>query len=685
VVFTFFILWMMIGGEFAPRAQLERIMSQSHVPRELPAYLSFYFLGALALGYFIGYCLLVFGVPEPQRHRRRQPPPNRLLQAFAAVPALAALGVAVYLAWTNAPVVRLNNGQLLKTFTTRTVGSLPSEPAVVLSDRPRILTLVHTLLSQQDLSDRHLLVNTRGLAAPVYQQDLNERAPHLWPDYFTGTNAAQRQIPDAVLMLELTEVALKNPTYYLHPSFGYFFERLYLEPRGTIYQLQHWATNVTALPPLSPELLESNTQSFRALGEELSELTQESARTSPDARTVANWYSQALNFWGVTLVRQASGQLEPAAEAFQLARDLNPDNRSAEINLAFAQARLSGQARSAYEGKTPEQMFGKRYRSWDQLLSIDGPIDDPAVCLSLGQHLLGTSLSRQAIVELQRSIALSPVDQQQLPRFLLAAAYSRLGQFEKVLAVAEEIHEHYVEHPLPQNQRLRLFTLEAVAMRERDQNITAAEQYLRQKIAEFPGSIVLIDTLGELYVGDQQEDKALALVDEQLAQLPSTPASRSLRHSLGLSKAAVCMKIERFDDAETTLEAILSQEPNHSGALAYQGYLYLTREMYTNAIPVYDRLVALRPDDLLPHLNRAIALLKSGQLDAAESDYLKVVEIQPQDHRAYFGLGEIAWTRKDYKEAAKHYEDYLRFTRQPDNQEARDVEKRLKSIESGDL
>jgi len=685
LVFTGFILWMMLGGEFAPRAQIESMLSRSIMPIPLPAYLSFYYLAALALGYFIGYCLLVFGLPEPQRHRRGRSAPNPALQAVAALPAVAALGTTLFLAWSNAPVVRLNNGQLLKNFATRAVKALPSEPAVVLSDKPRILTLVHTLLSQQHLSDRHLLVSTRGLNNPVYQRELNRRGPHLWPDYFTGTNVQLRTIPNAALMLELTEVALKNPTYYLHPSFGYFFERVFLEPQGLIYRLHHWTTNTTVPPRISQELLQHNTEYYRALQEELAPLTSKAARTSPDARTVAKWYAQALNGWGVTLLRNAPDQHEAALEAFRHALDLNPDNRSAEINVQFAQARLSGQARSIYEGKPAEQMLGRRYRSWDQLLSIDGPIDDPAGCLSLGRNLWSTGLYRQALIELRRALELSQPDQRQASRFMLALAYSGLSQFDEVLTVAQEISEQNTQYPLPEDQLLRLFSLEAVAMRERDQGIDAAEQYLRERIAEHPGSIVLIDTLGEIYVGDQQEDKALALVDEQLAQVPSTPASSALRNPLLLSKAAVFMRVERFDEANLALEEILSKEPDHPEALAYRGYLFLTREMYTNAIPSYDRLVALRPDNILPHLNRAIALLKSGQLDAAESDYLKVLELRPTEHRAHYGLGEIAWERKDYREAAEHYEAYLKFTRKPGNQEARDVTKRLESIESGDL
>lgn len=689
LVFTGFILWMMLGAnmgaDFAPRALIENRAEGSAMPVALPAYLSFYYLAALALGYFIGYVLLVFGLPEPQRHRRRAAPANPAFQAVAALPVLAALGTVLFLAWTNAPVVRLNNGQLLKGFAERAVRTLPTEPAIVLADKPQILTLVHTLLSQQNLSDRHLLVNTRGLKNPVYQRDLNLRAPHLWPDYFAGTNAQKRIVPDLWLMLEIREIVRKNPTYYLHPSFGSFFEMIYPTTEDLIYRLQPRSTNSIATPEPSEELLQRNTAYYELLREELAPLTTEQAQNSPDARTVAKWYSLALNSWGVNLRRNAPGALETATQVFRHALELNPENHSAEINLKFAQASLTGQPRSSLDGKSTEQVLGKKYRLWDELLSIDGPVDDPAACLNLGQNLLNNRLFTQAAVELRRALELSPPDRKQEPRFLLAVAYSGLDRFEEVLTTAREIQEQNAQYPLPEAQFVRLFCLEASAMRTRDQGLTAAEAYLRDKIEKHPGAIMLVDTLGQMLLDDQQEDKALALVNDQLARARATSASNDFLNSLLMSKVLVCRSLKRFDEAGLALNQILSNDPDHPEALLYTGVRFIETEAYTDAIVPLNRLVELQPDAFLPRFNRAIALLRSGELDAAESDYLKLLELNAREHRAYFGLGEIAWTRKDYRGAREHYEQYLKFTPTPENPEARDIEKRLESIRSGKL
>ena len=51
------------------------------------------------------------------------------------------------------------------------------------------------------------------------------------------------------LVILLTTLAKTNELYYLHPSFGYYFEQFYLEPHGLVYRLKTLPGD-TLLPPL---------------------------------------------------------------------------------------------------------------------------------------------------------------------------------------------------------------------------------------------------------------------------------------------------------------------------------------------------------------------------------------------------------------------------------------------------
>src|SRR5208282_2904286 len=54
------------------------------------------------------------------------------------------------------------------------------------------------------------------------------------------------------LMKFMYLVTQNYPVYYLHPSFGYYFEALYLQPRGMVYELKPYSTNLTQ-PPVATE------------------------------------------------------------------------------------------------------------------------------------------------------------------------------------------------------------------------------------------------------------------------------------------------------------------------------------------------------------------------------------------------------------------------------------------------
>ena len=45
------------------------------------------------------------------------------------------------------------------------------------------------------------------------------------------------------------QIGHKHPIYYLHTSFGYYFEEFYLKPHGMVYELKSYPSNAPQ-PPL---------------------------------------------------------------------------------------------------------------------------------------------------------------------------------------------------------------------------------------------------------------------------------------------------------------------------------------------------------------------------------------------------------------------------------------------------
>jgi predicted Zn-dependent protease len=684
LVFTGFILWMMLGADFAPRAQFDRLLARLTTSSVAPGYLSTYYLAALSLGYFLGYTLLVFGVTEPKRHRRKDSTPQPLMQAAAALPSVAALAVALILTYSNFPAVQLNNGQLLKDYTSRILEVLPDEPSILLADQPQILTLAQTLLTQRNLDETHLTVNTAALVSSLYHQDLHRRAPNLWPNYFDNTNLIGKLIPATPLALVVSEVATKSPTYYLHASFGFYFERLNLQPQELAYRLTFWNTNNITPPPLSPELLQKNSAFYDNLN--LSALLSPAARKAADARTVARWYSQALNFWAVTLLRSNTSQPDAAEKLLSLARRLNPDNRSAEINLQSLQARTQNQP-SPFTGKNTDQILGKRYRRWDQLISVNGPVDDATACGELGQQLLDNRdmrLPRQALTEFKRAYDMATPEARPLTGLYLALAYSGDSRLNEALSVIREVLKIHGQYPLGEDYLFSLYALEAEVIYARDKSLLAAEALLLQRLSEYPNNIRLINALGSLYLRAGEANRAITLLDDQLAHTSQDPNDPD-RAQLLNNKLLILLELKRYEDAAPLITQSLSQDPDHAAMLLNQSVVYIGTSNYLGAIDSLNHLIDLYPEHKSAKFNRAIAHLKAGQLDKARQDYLDLLEENPSFYPANFGLADIAWQQKNYKEAAKHLEAYLAQTPTPDSAEAKEVSNKLEQIRAGKL
>jgi len=141
-------VWVAFDQQFSPRI----------LGRGLPL-LTFYYLGALSVGYFVGYALLVFGESRSSKswHRRSAGKAvlNRLI-VWAVWIRLIAVPAALVL--KNFPRIRLANGEILEQLPALAADSLPREGAIVLSDDAFVLLMLEGYLTQKEPSHHHLLL-----------------------------------------------------------------------------------------------------------------------------------------------------------------------------------------------------------------------------------------------------------------------------------------------------------------------------------------------------------------------------------------------------------------------------------------------------------------------------------------------------------------------------------------------
>ncbi len=97
---------------------------------------------------------------------------------------------------------------------------------------------------------------TIGLTFPEYHRFLHKESPQKWPLHVT---LQQTNLVSGINVLGmLVSVAQTNELYYLHPSFGFYFEEFYLEPHGLIYKLKILPNNTLLPPPPDKNLIAEN-------------------------------------------------------------------------------------------------------------------------------------------------------------------------------------------------------------------------------------------------------------------------------------------------------------------------------------------------------------------------------------------------------------------------------------------
>ncbi|MCL5096673.1 MAG: tetratricopeptide repeat protein [Candidatus Omnitrophica bacterium] len=629
--------WVMFDPPFSPRVQGYGI-----------PFLTFYYLSALSIGYFSGYFLLVFGTEPEKRHHRvsllaRQF--NRFLAGLVWVALVAVPAGLVYLNW---PAIRADNGPYLKTLANSLAQELPAKGGLVLSDEPNDLLLVEAVLDRAGTLPSYLMLDTASLPYMDYYHNLRRRFPQKWPDFLGGHDLSD-PIASVVLLRWMISLAQSNEVYYLHPSFGYYFEGLYAQPKGLVYSVKPYESNAIVPPPIGPGDLAANMAFWAKAKADLATLPRPKVSSSreenmTDAEFVAQFYSRAANYWGVLL--QQNNHLAEAGSSFDQAIELNPNNVVAKINREYNRNLRHGNTR-AVELSTAMQDQIHKYRFWEDMWRDNGPFDEVKFCMQEGETLglMRPPLIRQAAQQFLRVCSLDATNVE--TGIWLANMYLQWPMPEKALDLVQSIRDQAKTHPVNVANQLELYRLQAWAYASQT-NLIATEKVLQEAEQRFPGESSLPETASQIYLRNGLFTNALAALEEQLRMDPGNVKAL-------LNKGALCIQIKDFKRAIPPLDQVLRIEPRNSAA----------------------------------QMNRAIANLQDGNLVAAEKDYEALLEMVPHFYRAYFGLAQIAYQRHNTSRAIDNYELYLKYaprdTRKVlrDQAEAQYVANRLKELRSG--
>ncbi|HEY0548127.1 MAG TPA: tetratricopeptide repeat protein, partial [Verrucomicrobiae bacterium] len=567
-------------------------------PRQFGLGLGFlpaYFLAALSVGYYSGFLLLVFN-ENSGKSRRGFPLPPIVNYAVAGAVVAAAIFVTARLVAQNGPKIREATLPSLHDYAGALAKSLPENSAVVLSDDPVRLYAVSAALGHAATAT-HLLIETASLTNVSYHTALHNRYGDRWPklalepgySFFTSQQILQL----------LSDLGQKHELIYLHPSFGFYLEKFYLEPRDYVYSLKPYSDDAAPAPVPNAALIARQTAAwntlakgpFKELKARITALPEDPAqRAAQGLIYVGACYSRALDWWGVELHR--ADRFDEAASFFEEAAALNPDNAAALINQEVNAAWRKERKRI---GKLSENAEKKilLYPGVEPLLITCGPVDQPEFLMEIAQIFVRNNLFRQAGQMVDRALAFAPEElayQTAKANLLLftKAPERALVQITSVKPRAGKAD------PLTQ---IEIARVEAFAQYDLG-NFRAAEKTLLNAITNFPAQDANYNALSQLYVIYSGKLRAEGKVAEAGQQL-----TNALKVIDGQRKA----------------------QPQNPSAHFNYGNLLIFVNDYAGAAEAFTKVLELQKDNSAALLNRAIAYLQSKKFDEAQADYQELL------------------------------------------------------------
>lgn len=615
-------------------------------------FLTFSYLGALAVGYFSGYALLVFR-DKPSRSHRKASRETRFLNV--AVSGLLWLGVlgssAGLLIQNGTDIWRNNKSDLLPDFAALLVRNLPETETIVLADNAEPILLVQSELARSGRDRRYAFIDTHLLQTEFYERQVRESLKTKFPEVFADDGLPER-LNKLSLLSVLADVKKKGdyPVYYLHHSFGLYFEVFYPSQKGLVTELLAYSEGQVEPPPLPAEDFESNQAFWNEVDDKRSAAT---GSQSPTHRRLGAWHSREQNVWAVSL--QRAGRLEEAKAAFQRSLIWNPENLCAKVNLRQNKIlRGEADAEPAVFTSSENQSIQKNYGSGEQrherLMLANGPVDTPEFC-----RLLAVKFSqggqwanhRQAMLQYKRASVLDPSNVE--TKLLYAESLWVAGFPEESLKQIESIRAENLH--LSPAQKTGLVRLEAWGHYEMGNKAAMAgdearqaasfktvEEILQSALADDRNNEVYLDTLFRFYMFTEQNEEALRLLDRHLAI-----------------------------------------SPNASYLLQNKAVVHMQMGQYAEAVELSNQVIEAAPKNFDARLNRAISRYRMGDHENAKRDYEAVAEALPDHHAVHYGLGQIAKAAGDASTAVSHFERYLELAPSETNQH-REVRKALAEL-----
>jgi arylsulfatase A-like enzyme/Flp pilus assembly protein TadD len=211
--------------------------------------------------------------------------------------------------------------------------------------------------------------------------------------------------------------------------------------------------------------------------------------------------------------------------------------------------------------------------------------------------------------------------------------------------------------------RVRVFNRILLAMQAADAGtLQKSNELLGQVLREEPDLFIAHYSLGVNRLKAGENEKALEAFDTAATLNPGFDLTE-------INRASALSRLGRLDEAISTLEALLRQNPQRLEARKQLALLLSRRKDYATAIGIYRDILASRPDDAEITKYLGIAQVEAEQYKAGADTLQKALGFGLQDAMIYNFLGIAVANLGRAGEALASYRKSLEI--RPDYQQAR--------------
>jgi tetratricopeptide (TPR) repeat protein len=643
VVFLVLALIMFFDLKYSPSLRLQEVPVK---------FLSFYYMGALCIGYYSGYVLLIFGTRAAQGWERRGPLTKVFNLTLTVALCVLAVAAPCALAVQNGARVLAGNNPALLDLSRESLRELPAKPSIVLTDDPLRGYLLQAEYAREGKVNKNIMLDTSCMQHREYFAYLVGHYPEL-KKLTVSTDKLPPIIPAVKVMEYLGGLSQVYPLCYLHPSFGYFFEIFYLRPLGLTYQMHLYPKAVMTPPNLTDAEIKTNEEILTRIVQGPLAQLQGQAKLNPDVNATCVDYSVALNWLGVEV--QKAGHLPEANTLFADAIAANPQNFLARINKQYNERLQKGDHKAIDTGDYLYKAL-VAYHGLMPILKYNGTVDEPDLALRFGELMANGRDFRQSAILFDRRLQLLPGDA--AAELDMTKTFVDWGLPDKALEWVRKLRAN------PTIKEWDVARLEALAYYNKN-DYPMTEKLMIHALEEKPRDINRVTVLAEFY----RKTGEVALQQNKEAE-----AKRRFTNALNYinQEQQILLDEHNAPDSHDVMDVELKKAE-----------VQMLLKNYADSLKTLDDIVEMQPKNATALLNRATVEVQLNQFDKAKDDFKRLRRFVPeQTYLSDFGMADVAAHEKD-KPSEIHYLKKFLDSAPANSPEYLQVKKRLQKLQTG--